>query len=163
MNTKTCFFIGHRDTPESVFPSLRAAVEHHITACGVDRFVVGHYGAFDRLAAKAVLSAKQQHPHITLTMLLPYHPTEQTFDLPKGFDGTLYPEGLENVPRKFAIVKANQYMIEHTDYIIAYAWHTASNTSNVLQHARSRNIPICNLAERLSLSSSIIHFPQSPL
>ena len=162
MNTKTCFFIGHRDTPKSVFPTLQTAVEHHITTYGVNNFVVGHYGSFDRLAAKAVLLAKQQHPHVTLTMLLPYHPAERIINLPEGYNGTLYPEGMEKVPRKFAIVKANQYMIEHTDYIIAYAWHTASNTSNVLQHARSRNIPICNLAERLSLSSSIIHFPQSP-
>lgn len=162
MQKKRCFFIGHRDVFHEVYPLLYDAVETHIIKYNITEFIVGHYGQFDHLAAKAVLLAKQQHPHVTLTMLLPYHPAERIINLPEGYNGTLYPEGMEKVPRKFAIVKANQYMIEHTDYIIAYAWHTASNTSNVLQHARSRNIPICNLAERLSLSSSIIHFPQSP-
>ncbi|MBQ2691812.1 MAG: hypothetical protein IJF53_06615 [Clostridia bacterium] len=147
MYSKTCFFTGHRDTPESIFPALQAEVENHITAYGVNRFVVGHYGAFDRLAAKAVICAKQQYPHITLTMLLPYHPAEQTIDLPKGFDDTLYPEGLENVPRRFAISKANRYMASHSDYIIAYVWHPASNASAILKYAKTRNTPICNLAD----------------
>ena len=87
-------------------------------------------------------------PHIALTMLLPYHPAEQTIDLPKGFDGTLYPEGLENVPRRFAISKANRYMAGHSDYIIAYVWHPASNASAILQYAKTRNTLICNLADR---------------
>ena len=40
----TCFFIGHRDTGESVRPALVQAVEQHITECGITDFVVGHYG-----------------------------------------------------------------------------------------------------------------------
>ena len=59
---------------------------------------------------------------------------------------------MEKVPRKFAIVKANQYMIEHTDYIIAYAWHTASNASVVLQNAKALNVPIYNLGDNRSPS-----------
>lgn len=55
----TCFFIGHRNTPESVFLPLLAAVERHITEYGVTDFVVGHYGRFDSLAAQAVVEAKK--------------------------------------------------------------------------------------------------------
>ena len=47
MERKTCFFIGHRDTPESVRPLLDETVERHIAEYGVTDFVVGHYGRFD--------------------------------------------------------------------------------------------------------------------
>ena len=46
-----CFFIGHRDTPDSIYPDLLRAVEEHITKYGVTEFIVGHYGSFDFLAA----------------------------------------------------------------------------------------------------------------
>ena len=50
----TCFFIGHRETSERVLPALIQEVERHITEYGVTDFVVGHYGRFDTLAARAV-------------------------------------------------------------------------------------------------------------
>ena len=73
----TCFFIGHRETSDSIFPALLQAVERHITEYGVTEFVVGHYGNFDRLAARAVLKAKERHPQVTLFLLLPYHPADR--------------------------------------------------------------------------------------
>lgn len=87
----TCFFIGHRETSDSIFPALVQAVERHVTEYGVTEFIVGHYGNFDRLAARAVLKAKEHHPQVTLFLLLPYHPADQSVPVPEGFDGTFYP------------------------------------------------------------------------
>ncbi len=143
---KTCFFIGHRDAPESVLPALRAAVERHITEYGVTVFVVGHYGNFDRLAAAAVIAAKAVHPQITLTLLLPYHPAEQPIDIPRGFDDSCYPTGMESVPRHAAIPRANRFAVEHADYLIAYARYTASNTGRIIAYAQKRGVPIDHLA-----------------
>src|SRR5699024_10768363 len=84
----TCFFIGHRNTPDTVLPALMQEVERHITEYGVTDFVVGHYGRFDTLAARAVIDAKQRHPAVTLTMLLPYHPAERPIPAPEGYDDT---------------------------------------------------------------------------
>lgn len=95
-----CFFIGHRDSPSSVYPALLKAVEQHVSTCCVTEFLVGHYGAFDSMAARAVIEIKTRHPHILLTMLLPYHPSEHLLRLPDGFDGTLYPPDMERVPKK---------------------------------------------------------------
>ena len=61
-----CFFIGHGDAPETVMPRLLQAVETHIVTYGVQEFVVGHYGNFDRLAAQAVRQLKKQHPQVIL-------------------------------------------------------------------------------------------------
>ena len=34
---------------------------------------------------------------------------------------------LETVPKRLAIVRANRYMVERSDFLIAYVWHPASN------------------------------------
>ena len=62
MERKTCFFIGHREAPDSLLPILDAEVERHITEHGVTDFVVGRYGHFDALVAKCVKAAKKRHP-----------------------------------------------------------------------------------------------------
>jgi uncharacterized phage-like protein YoqJ len=142
---KSCFFIGHREASSEILPALREAVERHIVDYGVTEFIVGNYGGFDRMAAKAVIEAKTLHPQITLTQLLPYHPAERPIDLPPGFDNSFYPPNMEIVPRRFAISKANRYMVDHTDYLIAYAWHPASNARNLVEYADRRNICITKL------------------
>ena len=58
---KSCFFIGHREASEEIFPELAEAVERHIVDYGVTEFIVGNYGGFDRMAARAVISAKALH------------------------------------------------------------------------------------------------------
>ena len=121
MEGKSCFFIGHREASEEIYPALYAAVEQHILEYGVTEFIVGHYGGFDHLAASAVKEAKRFYPEVRLTLLLPYHPAEQPIPTPDGFNGTFYPPGMESVPRKAAIIRANCYVVDHVDYLIAYA------------------------------------------
>lgn len=133
-----CFFIGHREAAEELLPSLRAAIERYIDEYGVTEFLVGQYGGFDRLAARCVMEAKQRDPEIVLTLLLPYHPAEHKVHLPEGFDGSCYPPGQETVPKKAAIIRANMYAVDCSDYLIAYVWHAASNARMVLEYAQSR-------------------------
>lgn len=135
---KLCFFIGHRDAPESIRPGLEQEVERHILELGVTEFVVGHYGNFDRMAANAVLRVKKHYPSVRLTMLLPYHPAERAVALPEGYDGSYYPRGLEQVPRKYAILRANRYMVEEADYLIAYAPYSVGNSRKLLEYADNR-------------------------
>lgn len=138
---KRCFFIGHRDAMQDIVPALERTVEALITAYGVTEFFVGGYGGFDCLAAGAFIRAKRSHPHITLELLLPYHPSERPIEPPNGFDGTFYPPGMECVPRRLAILKANHYTVAHSDCIVAYVRHPG-NARNLLEYARKRNIPI---------------------
>ena len=135
MGDRICFFIGHREAPESIYPELARTVEQLIEQ-GVTDFYVGHYGNFDRLAARAVIAAKQRHPEVRLTMLLPYHPAEREVILPSGFDSSLYPPGMENVPRRFAIARANRWMVEHCTHLVAYVTHPASNAGKVVEWGR---------------------------
>ena len=135
---KSCFFIGHREASSDIFPALSEAIELHILEFGVTEFIVGNYGGFDHMAAKAVIAAKERHPNITLSMLIPYHPAERPVLLPQGFDNTFYPPGMEKVPRRYAIIRANRYMVDHVDYMIAYVWHPASNARDLVEYAKKR-------------------------
>lgn len=147
---KSCFFIGHRDTPESVLPSLTKSLEQLIVEENVCYFYVGQYGSFDRMAALAVKQLKMQYPNISLYLVLPYHPGERPIPAPPNFDGTYYPEGMETVPRRYAIVRANKQMVNSTDWLIAYVCHPGSNARNLLEYAHRREqkglIRIRNLA-----------------
>lgn len=144
---KTCFFIGHREASPEILPALTEAVEQHIVTLGVTAFVVGHYGGFDRLVIRTLIAAKQRHPEIILSLLIPYHPAERRAEPPAGFDNTFYPPGMESVPRRFAIVRANRYMAEHSDFLIAYVRHPASNAREILEYARRRGVAITNLGD----------------
>ena len=147
---KTCFFIGHRNAPETVRPLLDAAIERHIAEYGVTEFVAGHYGRFDYMAAAAVKAAKARHPDITLVLLLPYYPFP--YDT-SDYDSTYYPSGLEDVPKPFAIVRANEHMIKAADYLICYDAGLVGNTDKLVKKALRRQkkgeMHVENLAELL--------------
>ena len=131
----TCFFIGHRNAPETLRPLLAKAIERHITEYGVSDFVVGHYGRFDYMAAAAVQQAKERHPEVTLTLLLPYYPFPYDTE---GFNRTYYPEGMETVPKPFAIVKANEHMIRTSEYLICYNTGLVGKTRDFVDMALRR-------------------------
>ncbi len=150
----TCFFIGHKNAPEELYPLLLTSIKQHITEFGVENFIVGDYGNFDQLATRALLKLKKQHPEIILTLLLAYHPfyTAQQHEI---FDASFYPPDMEFVPKRAAIIRANQYMINHCDYLIAYNNGHIGNTRKLLQSADRRQkrglLQIENLAEQLFL------------
>lgn len=146
---RSCFLFGHADCPDSVMPILEQAVERFYTNFQVRYFYVGNRGRFDSLAAASVKRAKKRHNDISLLLLLAYHPGERAVNLTEGFDNSYYPP-LENVPRQYAIVRANKYMVNTADSIICYVNHIG-NTRNLLEYARRRQkeewIAIENLAE----------------
>ena len=143
---QTCFFIGHREAPDDLYPALYDAVLRHIEDYGVTDYVVGHYGRFDALAARAVREAKKMHPDVQLSLLLPYHPAEREARQAEQYDSLFYPPDQETVPRRVAIVRANRYMVDHCAYLIAYAWHPASNARDLVEYAMRRGVGVTNLA-----------------
>lgn len=114
----TCTFFGHRDSPDSLRPSLQQAIVRLIVEEGVDTFYVGHQGKFDRLALAALQQAAAQYPHIRYTVVLAYLPTRR--DESWQPSDSMVPDGIENVPRRFAISYRNHWLVEHADYVIAY-------------------------------------------
>lgn len=79
--------------------------------------------------------AKKQYLHIKLYLLAPYA-LNQNREAPEGFDGTFYPDGLEFAPKRYAIVQANRYMIQHSDYLISYPG--VGNSRKIVEYAQGR-------------------------
>lgn len=143
---KSCFLFGHADCPDSIMSRIEKAIEGCYSQKGICNFYIGSRGRFDSLAATAIKRVRERHPSLRLYLLLAYHPGEGRVNLPDGFDGSYYPP-LENVPRQFAIVRANPYMIDTSDHIICYVKHIG-NARNLLEYAERRKKAIVqNVAE----------------
>ena len=136
-----CTFFGHRDCPDSVYPKLLSAIDSLILSNGVDRFYVGHQGHFDALALKALRELKKQHPEITYHVVLAYLPQRQ---LPYDPEETIYPEGLETVPPRFALSRRNDWMLASAEYVITYAI-AAGGALSAKKNAMRKNRTIIGL------------------
>ena len=136
-------FCGHGDFygDEDVKRWLRETVEALIRR-GADDFLLGGYGGFDACAATAVWELKKQYPAIRSTLVLPY--LDRKVDATK-YDTTLYPP-LEKVPRRFAISKRNEYMVNEADIIVAYVTHDWGGAATTLAYARRKKKEIINYA-----------------
>ena len=70
--------------------------------------------------------------------------------LPDGFDGSVFPDGLETVPKRVAILRANQYMIRHCNNMIVYdAGHIGNTRTFVSQAHMIKGLQIDNVAKNL--------------
>ena len=121
-----------------MWPALCRAVEEKILTGQADEFWVGQYGAFDRLAQRALRQAKQSHPGVRLVLLLAYYPQGRPLALPEGFDGSVYPPGMERVPRRAAIPRANRYAVDQARCLIACVRDPAGNTRALADYALAR-------------------------
>ena len=135
MYKKSCFFIGNRYALNSIEEQLAKVIEQHITEYGVSVFTVGRYGNFDSLVQRVLRKAKKRHTDIKLYLLAPYA-FNQKIEIPNDFDGTIFPEGIEAVPKPYAIVYANRYMTERSGYLISYCHNIAGNTQKIVEYAK---------------------------
>ena len=110
----TCTFFGHKDTPTQIESKLKSTLLELIENKGVNVFYIGNHGNFDRMATKILKDLKIIHPHINYTVVLAYLPNTQ-YDCE-----TIFPEGIENVPPRFAISYRNRYMVDTSNYVITY-------------------------------------------
>lgn len=133
---KTCFFIGHHDAPSTLQQRLNQVVENLVRYEDVTTFLVDHRGNFDEMATKAVQEAIKFRPELYAYSLIAYHPFEQNVTIPDFFESTYYPEGLEDVPKRFAITKANQIALMESDIMVAYVKREGSAIAKLLGTAK---------------------------
>ena len=116
-----CTFFGHRDAPESIFPVLQKTLTLLITQNPSAEFYVGNHGNFDRMAIKALHLLAKDFPHIKYAVVLAYFPQNNHFS--DNNYPTLFPEGLEASPPRFAIDKRNRWMLKKSDTVITCVKH----------------------------------------
>lgn len=115
-----CTFFGHKDAPEAIREDLHKTLQNLIENKNVDLFYVGNQGRFDAMVVRELAKLQSDHPHIKYFVVLAYLPTKKRTTPQFEIKNTIYPEGLENTPAKFAIDKRNRWMIEKCDYVVTY-------------------------------------------
>ncbi|MGI5884863.1 MAG: hypothetical protein ACOX83_07865 [Candidatus Spyradocola sp.] len=132
---RTVAFFGHRVVSD---PEQAAAWLERVVAAlygrGARQFFLGGYGAFDALAARAVLAERGRHPDVSAVLVKPY-----LLGGPAPFPGmeTLYPP-LEGVPPRYAIARRNQWMVENADVVVVYVQRGFGGAAAALRFARQR-------------------------
>ena len=142
-------FCGHRDFVETAEAENQLTMFLEKYARENVRLVCynGGYGNFDYFAAKCVQRMQEQYSNIRNCLVLPY--IDQPFldriaVFTNRFDETIYPP-LENVPRKYAIIRRNEWMVDSADVVIAcvkYSWGGAARTLEYARRKRKNIIQI---------------------
>ena len=140
-NRKVCFF-GHSDTPWSVQPKLREVILDLIDNEGADEFYVGTHGNFDRMVT-SVLSELSEIRAFRFYVVLAYPPAEK--ESPCA-DHDILPDGIENIPPRFAINYRNKFMIEAADIVVTYVKHSWGGAAKYKRLAEKKNRRVIELS-----------------
>ena len=141
-----CTFFGNRDTPDSIRPKLEELLRALIEQQGVTQFYVGHQGSFDRMVESMLKALKKEYPHIHYSVVLAYLPLSAKADDMIDYSETIFPDGMEKSPPRFAIDKRNRWMIQKSDIAITYVRNPFGNAAKYKAIAERKRLQIIELA-----------------
>ena len=150
---KICCFAGHNSISysEKIQKQVYDKARELVVDFGVNEFWAGNYGSFDRLAAQVISILKQENFDVELNLVIPYVTKEINkhkklyYDC---YDNILMADIPEKTPKKYQILKCNQYMANKSDYLIAYVNHSYGGAYKTLEYARrKKHIKIFNLGD----------------
>ena len=142
----SCFFTGHRTLKNDFsIEELDGAIEQFIQK-GATCFYNGMAQGFDLLAAERVLKMKEKYPEIKLIACIPFYGQERFMS---EVDKQRYVQLLKKADEqrlisyqytKYCYMKRNQYMVDESDYMIAYLREKKGGTYNtVLYYKKKKN------------------------
>ena len=139
-----CTFFGHKDTPKEIEPTLRSTLIDLIENKNATVFYVGNNGNFDTMVRHQLENLSQTYP-ITYSVVLAYLPTEKNkYD---DLSHSIYPEGLETVPKRFAISWRNKWMIQQSDVVVTYVTRTYGGAAQFKELAERQGKTVIELSE----------------
>lgn len=141
----TCTFFGHRDTPMETETALRSTLIDLIENKNVCNFYVGNHGNFDYMVQHILIELKEIYP-INYAVVLAYLPSKKYSLEEQIFTDTILPDGIEAIPRRFAINYRNKWMIEQSDYVVTYVKHTVGGAVKFKEIAEKKKRIVINIA-----------------
>jgi len=135
-----CTFFGHRDSPTDIKDILFKTIELLITRNGVEIFFVGNNGSFDRIVLNTLKELKGKYPHIKYFVVLAY------LSKHSAYEDSIFPDGIEFIPKRFAINFRNNYMLSKSDYVITYTVCNVGGAVKFENMARKQNKTVINIA-----------------
>ncbi len=135
----SCTFFGHRDLHTDIRVLLRRVLLDLVETKGVNVFYVGNQGNFDYITQKMLSELAGQYP-IRYYIVLAYMPLMQ-------MENTLLPDGIENVPKRFAIDWRNRWMLKRSEIVVTYVRHAGGGAAKFKEIAEKQHKEVINLAE----------------
>ena len=114
----TVTFVGHRDTPQNVYPLLCETLRTLIQTDAATAFYVGDRGEFDRMVLRVLAELKKVYPHIDYQIVLAYMPRRKDESI--SVHPSVFPAEVAVAPARFAIDRRNRWMIENSDVVVTY-------------------------------------------
>lgn len=139
-----CTFFGHRELYENLESALYQAIENLIVHEDVNTFYVGKQGQFDALVHRVLKNLEKKYS-IHYAVVLAYMPTDKNdYD---DLSDTMLPEGLETVHPRYAIDRRNKWMIDQSDFVIAYVTHGWGGAAKYVSLAERKSKSIIKLSD----------------
>ena len=138
----SCTFFGHSDASNDILPALYDVITDLITKKNVRVFYVGVEGNYDRMCYRALKDLDNEFPFIKIYRVFAYYPKDTQFSV-----DSIYPEGIETVPKRFAISWRNKWMIEKCDYAVTYVVRTVGGAYKFESIAIKKDLRVINIAK----------------
>ena len=141
MKEQTITFFGHRDTPKEIEPALRLTLIDLIENKNATVFYVGNHGKFDAMVRRQLEDLSKIYP-IKYYVVLAYMPSKN--DNPD--EHSILPEGIESVPRRFAINYRNKWMLTKSDIVVTYVTRNFGGAAKFNKLAEKKKKTTINLS-----------------
>lgn len=128
--------------------ALRNFLENKIENEGANIFYLGEFGDFDNLCYSVLKSLKNKYKHIKLVFITPYlYPSySKAKYATEKYDEIIFPP-LETVPKRFAISKRNEWMVDNADFVVAYVKLSFGGAAQMLAYAKRKRKQNINIAD----------------
>jgi len=148
-----CTFAGHREVYQAnIAEKLDEAISKIMSEDDCFRFLVGGMGDFDGMCSSAVRRAKRNYPdkQISLELVLPYltrelNENKQFYET--SYDDVIIPIELADVHYKSAINRRNRWMVEKSDWMVAFVYRDFGGAYTTSRYAEKKGLQIINLAK----------------
>lgn len=149
-------FAGHAFIPgiEKVKNEIKEQIRKNVQKNEPLVCYLGGYGSFDEISAHACKELKKENYNIEMVYVAPYISIAEQEKIKmmqkQGLcDFSIYPS-LENVPKRFAISKRNEWMMTNADFVIAYVERDFGGAYKSLKVAKRKNKKIINICNQLT-------------
>lgn len=141
----TVTFFGHSDAPESIRPKIKEILKKLIIENNTETFYVGNQGSFDRMVIGVLSELKEIYPDFEYYVVFAYLP-EKDYTCAHP---SVFPEKAAMAPKRFAISKRNDWMLEQSDTVVVYVRHSTGGAAKFKEKAEKKNKNIINIAEQI--------------
>ena len=144
-------FCGHAEVvfSQEDISQLKHIIVEELKNSLETKFYLGGYGNFDSICLSILKDLKREYPKIEIVFVTPYLTEgflKRRYEINK-YDNIIYPP-IEITPKRYAILKRNEWMVKNSDCIIGFVKHRMGGAWKMMEYARRKKIRVINMCER---------------